>query len=171
VIYTIGHSTHSLEAFLSLLRTHGVTHLADVRSFPMSRRHPHFNSAPLAEALSRKGLHYRHMRALGGFRKPRPASANTAWRHPAFRGFADYMETDEFDQALSDLCSWAEEAPTAVMCAEALWWKCHRRLISDALEAQGVAVWHIDATGTRKRHELSEFARIHEAKVSYPGLL
>jgi uncharacterized protein (DUF488 family) len=171
VIYTIGHSTHSLDAFLALLRTHGVANLADVRSFPMSRRHPHFNSDALSASLASEGINYRHFRELGGFRKPLPASINTAWRHPAFRGYADYMQTADFAAALGALREWGEEGATVTMCAEALWWKCHRRLLSDALTAQGVTVCHIDQAGALKRHEVSEFARICQGKVTYPGLL
>jgi uncharacterized protein (DUF488 family) len=171
VIYTVGHSTHRLETFAALLRAHAVSKLADVRTFPMSRRHPHFNSDALAESLAAEGIRYRHFRELGGFRKPQPGSINTAWRHPAFRGYADYMQTAPFAAVLASLRTWSEDEPTAVMCAEALWWKCHRRLLADALEAQGVTVCHIDSTGAAKRHEVSQFARIREGKVTYPGLL
>jgi uncharacterized protein (DUF488 family) len=171
VIYTIGHSTHSLDAFTTLLRAHGVSRLADVRTFPMSRRHPQFNSEALSKSLLHENIRYRHFRELGGFRKPNADSVNTAWRHPAFRGYADYMQTDEFTAALASLVSWSDDGTTVVMCAEALWWKCHRRLLADALEAHGVTVCHIAPAGAAKPHEISQFARISAGKVTYPGLL
>ena len=170
MIYTIGHSTHSADAFLALLRMHGVTQLADVRRMPMSRRHPHFNRDSLEEFLAASGIQYRHLGGLGGLRKPKRDSTNTAWKHPSFRGYADYMETDAFERAFRELVVWASAGPTAVMCAEAVWWRCHRQLLADALLVQGVPVWHIVGAGA-KRHEMSAFARIRDGKVVYPALL
>jgi uncharacterized protein (DUF488 family) len=153
-----------------MLQAHGVAQLADVRTVPMSRRHPQFNRDTLDGFLAASGIRYQHMGALGGLRKPRPDSANTGWKHPGFRGYADYMETDAFEAGLRELRRFASVAVTAVMCAEAVWWKCHRRLLADALVAQGVPVRHIVSAGA-KPHELSPFARIHEGKVIYPALL
>ncbi len=127
MIYTIGHSTHGADAFLALLRMHRVTQLADVRTMPMSRRHPHFNRDSLEKFLAASGIHYRHLGGLGGLRKPKRDSTNTAWKHPSFRGYADYMETDAFERAFRELMVWASAGPTAVMCAEAVWWRCHRQ--------------------------------------------
>ena len=170
MIYTIGHSTHSADAFLALLRTHGVTQLADVRTMPMSRRHPHFNRDSLEKFLAASGIQYRHFGGLGGLRKPKRDSTNTAWKHPSFRGYADYMETEAFERAFRELVAFASEGPTAVMCAEAVWWRCHRQLLADALLVQGVPVWHILGTDA-KPHEMSAFARIRDGKVIYPALL
>lgn len=170
MIYTIGHSTHGADAFLALLRMHRVTQLADVRTMPMSRRHPHFNRDSLEKFLAASGIQYRHLGGLGGLRKPKRDSTNTAWKHPSFRGYADYMETDAFERAFRELVVWASAGPTAVMCAEAVWWRCHRQLLADALLVQGVPVWHIVGAGS-KPHEMSAFARIRDGKVVYPALL
>lgn len=170
MIYTIGHSTHSADAFLALLRTHSVTQLADVRTMPMSRRYPHFNRDSLEKFLAASGIQYRHFGGLGGLRKPKRDSTNTAWKHPSFRGYADYMETEAFERAFRELVAFASEGPTAVMCAEAVWWRCHRQLLADALLVQGVPVWHIVGADA-KPHEMSAFARIREGKVIYPALL
>ena len=170
MIYTIGHSTHGADAFLALLRMHRVTQLADVRTMPMSRRHPHFNRDSLEKFLAASGIQYRHLGGLGGLRKPKRDSTNTAWKHPSFRGYADYMETDAFERAFRELVVWAGAGPTAVMCAEAVWWRCHRQLLADALLVQGVPVWHIVGAGA-KLHEMSAFARIRDGKVVYPALL
>lgn len=170
MIYTIGHSTHSANAFLALLRTHSVTQLADVRTMPMSRRHPHFNRDSLEKFLAASGIQYRHFGGLGGLRKPKRDSTNTAWKHPGFRGYADYMETEAFERAFRELVAFASEGPTAVMCAEAVWWRCHRQLLADALLVQGVPVWHIVGADV-KPHEMSAFARIRDGKVIYPALL
>jgi uncharacterized protein (DUF488 family) len=137
----------------------------------MSRRHPQFNRDALEAFLAVHGIRYRHMPALGGLRKPRLDSTNTGWKHAGFRGYADYMETEAFQRALGELRLFAGVDPTVVMCAEAVWWKCHRRLLADALLVQGVPVWHILTAAPPNPHELSDFARIHEGKVTYPALL
>jgi uncharacterized protein (DUF488 family) len=170
VIYTIGHSTHTASEFLGMLTKYRVGQLADVRTIPMSRRHAQFNRDALDAFLAASGIRYRHMRELGGLRKPRPDSTNTGWKHAGFRGYADYMQTEGFESALGELLAFAREGPTAVMCAEAVWWKCHRRLLADALVVRGVPVLHI-VSGGAKSHELSPFARIVEDKVIYPALL
>jgi len=171
VIYTIGHSTHPPETFLELLRTHGVGGVADVRIAPWSRRHPHFSQDALARFLAENGVVYRHFRDLGGLRKPRKDSINTAWQHASFRGYADYMETLPFRAALDSLILFAAGVPTAIMCAEAVWWQCHRRLLADALVVRGLAVHHILSASAPKAHQLSEFARIEGSSIAYPGLL
>ena len=171
VIYTIGHSTHSAERFLELLRAHGIRQLADVRSLPQSRRHPQFGQAALADALESAGVRYRHFPALGGMRRPRLDSINTALREPAFRGYADHMQSTEFIEGIRALDGFARSAHTTVMCAEALWWQCHRRLLADALFVRGVRVQHIIPGRPSKPHELSEFGQPDGARVIYPGLL
>ena len=171
VIYTIGHSTHAAEAFIALLHAHGIRRLADVRRIPKSKRHPHFASGALAAALEEVGVEYRHFPDLGGMRKPRRDSVNTAWRVASFRGYADYMQTPGFRAALDALLAFAHESRTAVMCAEAVWWECHRRLLSDALVAREIQVRHILSMGEAKPHELSDFARSADGEVTYPGLL
>ena len=170
MIYTIGHSTHSAHAFLGLLTAHGIRQVADIRSIPQSRRHPHFGRAALDAFLAHHGIGYRHFGALGGLRKPRPDSINTAWRHEGFRGYADYMQTEAFECGVVELLTFAQ-APTVVMCAEAVWWKCHRRLLADALLVRDVPVRHIVSSAPPKPHELGAFARPGPGKVIYPGLL
>jgi uncharacterized protein (DUF488 family) len=171
VIYTIGHSTHAADTFLALLDAHEVRQLADIRTVPASRRHPHFSKERLSALLAEHGIRYQHLPGLGGLRKPRRDSVNTGWRHEGFRGYADYMQTPEFRPAVEKLEEFASVARTTVMCAEAVWWQCHRRLLSDALLVRGVSIWHILSTLPAKPHELSEFAREYEGGVIYPGLL
>jgi uncharacterized protein (DUF488 family) len=170
MIFTVGHSTRSLDELVRLLTTHGVGQLADIRTVPRSRRHPQFAIDALSSSLPPAGIAYRHFPGLGGLRKPRPDSRNAAWQHPGFRGYADYMETREFDEALAALIAWSEEASTAIMCAEAVWWRCHRRLVADALVARGVEVRHILSAAEPRRHTLTEFGRIDGGRVTYPGL-
>jgi uncharacterized protein (DUF488 family) len=150
---------------------HEVAQLADVRSVPRSRRHPQFEQGALDGFLAAAGITYRHFPGLGGLRKPRPDSINTAWQHPGFRGYADYMETPGFVAAVEALEAFALRGRTAVMCAEAVWWQCHRRLLADTLLVRGVEVRHILSAATPKPHELSEFARPAGRGVIYPGLL
>jgi uncharacterized protein (DUF488 family) len=171
VIYTIGHSTRTADAFGDLLTLHHVVQLADVRSAPYSRRHPQFAREALGEFLHTRGIGYRHFPHLGGMRKPHANSVNTGWREPGFRGYADYMQTPAFSLGMEELLQFAEGGKTAVMCAEAVWWRCHRRLLSDALLVRGVPVWHILSSAAPKPHELSEFARERDGTVIYPGLL
>jgi len=170
IIYTIGHSTRAIDQFIALLTGHGVKQLADVRTIPKSRRHPQYSKEALSASLPAAGIEYRHVPALGGLREPRADSTNTAWRHAGFRAYADYMETAAFEEAVEGLIAWADAAPTAVMCAEAVWWQCHRRLLADALLARAIEVRHIMALASAPPHELTEFARIEGARVRYPGL-
>ena len=158
-LYTIGHSTRTLEEFTALLKREGVSHLVDVRAFPTSARYPHFNQQNLAQSLAAEGIRYTHFPALGGRRKVRRDSHNTLWRNAGFRGYADYMETREFSAALDDLLALASREPTAIMCAEAVPWRCHRSLISDAAVARGVRVYHIMDAGADE-HRLTSFARV-----------
>lgn len=170
-IFTIGHSTRALADFLDLLRAHGVGQIADVRTVPRSARHPQFSGDQLERSLAAAGLGYRHFAPLGGLRKPRRDSVNTAWREPGFRGYADHMQTDEFWRALDELVVFGTARATAVMCAEAVWWRCHRRLLGDALLVRGVPVRHILGEAPAKPHELSDFAKPAGGRVTYPGLL
>jgi uncharacterized protein (DUF488 family) len=170
-IYTIGHSTRTLDEFVVLLRAHHIRQLADVRTVPKSRRHPHFVGEALAGTLPEAGVAYRHFAGLGGLRKPRKDSRNTAWRHESFRGYADYMETPAFQRALEDLMAWSGPHPTVVMCAEAVWWQCHRQLIADALVARAVEVRHIMSDRPAPLHTLTAFARTDDGRVTYPGLV
>jgi uncharacterized protein (DUF488 family) len=170
-IFTIGHSTRPFDVFLRLLQAHGVVRLADVRTKPKSRRMPHFSSERLASALDSAGIAYRHFPALGGLRRPRRDSVNTAWRNEGFRGYADHMQSPEFAEGVSTLLDWARTAPTAVMCAEADSWRCHRSLLSDALFVRAVAVLHIRSETQAEPHHLHEFARTQGGSVTYPGLV
>lgn len=169
-VYTVGHSTHPAAAFVRLLQGHEIRQVADVRLIPKSGRYPHFGQAPLSASLEAAGIRYRHFPDLGGRRKPRPDSINTAWSVEAFRGYADHMRTDPYRQAIAALLDYAAAGRTAVMCAEAVWWQCHRRLLADGLLVRGVPVLHILSSVEPKAHELSEFAREHEGEVIYPGL-
>ena len=215
MIYTIGHSTRTLEAFVALLQAHGVRQLADIRLVARSRRWPHFSGDALAQSLAAVDITYRHFQALGGFRKPRPNSHNTAWHNKAFRGYADYMETAAFAAALEDLLTFAGETPqrpalvsrnrgvgsldegaaargasghrsprlrrsrtpalfdemasgpTVIMCSEAVWWRCHRQLVADALLARRANVRHIMSATSAPSHTLTEFGETEAGRVRY----
>lgn len=168
LIFTVGHSTHPISEFVNLLKAHGVTRLVDVRTVPRSRHNPQFNGDALREALAAEGITYEHEAGLGGFRRSTPESPNTGWRNLSFRGYADYMATDEFERSLTHLIDDARRDRIAVMCAEAVPWRCHRSLIADALIARG---WHVeeivDGTGTRA-HTLTPFARVNGTRITYP---
>ena len=166
-IYTIGHSTRTLLELVELLREHGVARLADVRRFPGSRRHPHFSREALEDALPRRArIDYVHFEALGGRRRPLKHSPNTAWESDQFRGYADHMSSDEFRAAVERLLE--GDQATAVMCAEAVPWRCHRNLLSDELVRRGVEVIHILGPGQWQAHTLNEMARIDGDRVIYP---
>ncbi len=169
-IYTIGHSTRSFDAFVALLDAHGVRRTADIRAIPHSRRHPQFEREALAAALGARGIGYWHFPELGGFRRPRRDSPNTGWSSGGFRGYADYMGTSAFDGALDRLLAFARVAPTAVICAEAVWWRCHRGLLADALVLRRVEVLHITSSAAPARHQLNPMARVVEGRVTYPSL-
>jgi uncharacterized protein (DUF488 family) len=168
-VFTVGHSTHSLDGLVPLLAGQGVERVVDVRRTPRSGRHPQFDRESLAVELPERGVDYRHLPALGGRRRPRPDSPNGGWEHAAFRGYADHALTRAFAAGLAELCALAAERATAVMCAEALWWRCHRRLIADRLTALGWSVCHIAADGSLAEHELPAFAVVEADKtVHYP---
>lgn len=171
MLFTIGHSTRSFGDFLSLLRRYEIALVADVRTIPRSRRHPHFSREALAPALRAHGIGYRHVPALGGLRRPRRDSINTGWRHPSFRGYADHMASTAFREAMEALVEAGRGAATAVMCAEAKWWQCHRQLIADALVAHGVAVRHILSLDEAPLHTLTPFARVSGTDITYPGIV
>jgi uncharacterized protein (DUF488 family) len=168
-MWTIGHSTRALSELVDLLRGEQVERLVDVRRVPHSRRHPQFGAAALARDLPAAGITYRHAPGLGGFRTPRAGSINTAWREPAFRGYADYIQTPEFVSEVDALIREAATAPTAIMCAEAHPTRCHRSLLADALVARGLTVRHILAAGRVETHALTAAARVVDGRLSYPG--
>ena len=165
-LFTIGHSTRSLEEFLGLLEREGVTHVVDVRAFPASRRYPHFNGPDLEKSLAAAGITYSHAPELGGRRTAKKDSRNIQWRNEGFRAYADYMETPRFSSAVEDLLRLAGLERTAIMCAEAVPWRCHRSLISDAASARGMQVTHILDSGT-KEHQLTSFGWIDGDRVRY----
>ncbi len=169
-LYTIGHSTRTLEEFLEVLHAHSIQLLVDIRSFPASRRLPHFNREAMETSLSAAGVRYEWMKALGGRRKKiRNDSPNIAIRSDSFRNYADYMLTPEFEQAARQLIAWAEQARTAYMCAERVYFQCHRMMVSDWLVAHGHEVLHIDGTGPVKPHRLMAEARIIDGQLIYRG--
>ena len=168
-VWTIGHSTRTWEEFLALLKESEIQHLADVRHFPSSPRVPWTNRRTLADALTREDLGYEHLEDLGGYRTARRDSRNTGWRNAGFRGYADHMETEAFQAALTGLLRRAAHVRTAVMCAEAVPWRCHRSLLADALLVRGARVMHILAPGKVEEHRLTSFARVHGGRLSYPG--
>ena len=170
-IWTIGHSTLAIESFLDALAANAIALLVDVRRFPGSRRHPQFGRDALRQALAARGIDYAHYDALGGRRRPRADSRNTAWRNDSFRGYADYMETADFARAIDALLGEAATRRVAVMCAEMLWWQCHRGLIADYLKARGHLVTHIGAGGKTEAHPFTSAARIIDGRLSYQGLL
>ncbi len=171
LILTIGHSTRDWESFLNLLHGSGVQLLADVRTVPRSRRNPQFNREVLPETLEPAGIDYVHLAKLGGLRKARPDSTNTGWENLSFRGYADYMQTEPFRSGLDELIELASQKRTAIMCAEAVPWRCHRSLIADALVARGISVEHILSSTRRRPHSLTSFARVAAGQVSYPSPL
>jgi len=169
-IWTIGHSTRTIDEFISLLQANQIRSLADVRTLPGSRRYPQFNKETLADSLSKVGLRYEHFPELGGRRKPRDDSRNLAWRNASFRGYADYMETEEFQKGVKRLLDFAADTgPTAIMCAEAVWWRCHRSLISDYLKVRGIGVMHVLNANKTEPHPYTSAARIVNGELSYAG--
>jgi uncharacterized protein (DUF488 family) len=167
-IWTIGHSTRTIDEFISLLQANQIRLLVDVRSLPGSKRYPQFNKEALADSLGKTGIRYEHFPELGGRRKAKPESKNTAWRNASFRGYADYMETEEFRKGVERLLDLAAGAgPTAIMCAEAVWWRCHRSLISDYLKARGIEILHIIDAKQTELHPYTSAARIVDGKLSY----
>lgn len=168
-LWTIGHSTRPIDEFVSLLKAHGIQQLVDVRTVPRSRHNPQFNSEALAQSLARAAIHYRHSGNLGGLRKPKKDSINTGWRNASFRGYADYMQTNEFQRAIEELIAYGANKKTAIMCAEAVPWRCHRSLIADALTIRGWEVRHIMSETKADRHKLASFAAVENGELRYPG--
>lgn len=167
IIYTIGHSTHSIDEFIAMLQSFEIKNLVDIRSMPGSRKYPQFNKDNLEVVLSENEIKYVYMKDLGGRRKVHSDSKNTRWKNISFRGYADYMETDAFKKAITELENVALQTPTAYMCAEAVWWRCHRSLVSDYLKARGWEVLHIMAAGKVQEHRYTSPAKIIGVRVSY----
>jgi uncharacterized protein (DUF488 family) len=166
-IWTIGHSTRTLEEFVEMLHSFQIEMVADIRSFPGSRRFPHFNKESLEISLPENNIQYCQLKALGGRRKTNPDSKNTVWRHPAFRGYADYMETDAFKEGIKTLEEIALRQRTAYMCSEAVWWRCHRSMVSDYLKVHGWKVMHIMGVGKEEEHPYTAPAKIVNGDLSY----
>jgi len=170
VVYTIGHSTRPIGDFLALLQAHGVRQVADVRTIPRSRHNPQFNQDELRKSLADAGIGYRHLKAVGGLRHAARDSVNLGWRNISFRGFADYMQTEEFAQGLGQLEDLARRRVTAIMCAEGNPWRCHRSLIADALTKRGWQVMEISSRRTARLHRLTPFLRVRAGRLTYPEL-
>ena len=168
-IFTVGHSTHPIDEFIAMLKAHGVKKLIDVRTVPMSRHNPQFNADALAASVRASGITYRRMESLGGLRHARKDSPNGAWRNASFRGYADHMQTDEFTGAIEQLLERGRHSNAAVMCAEAVPWRCHRSLIGDALLVRNVQVLDIMTEKSAKPHTLTSFARVDGQRVWYPA--
>ncbi|MFA6290299.1 MAG: DUF488 domain-containing protein [Victivallales bacterium] len=168
-VLTIGHSTRSIGDFISLLKAHGITCIVDVRTVPRSRFNPQFNKDTVPESLEENGIGYVHMPGLGGLRHAIASSPNQGWKNASFRGFADYMQTAEFGRNLEDLIALAKKERIALMCAEAVPWRCHRSLIADALLSRGICTGHIMSPTSRQVHKLTPFAKVHGTQITYPA--
>ena len=167
-IYTIGHSTHTIEEFIAMLQAHDIQELVDVRTVPRSRHNPQFGTDELAASLRHAGIAYTHLAKLGGLRRTTKDSVNTGWQNSSFRGYADYMATPEFQDGLEQLQRLAETKTVAIMCAEAVPWRCHRSLIADALTTLGWQVLHITSKKMAKQHELTPFLKVQDGDLTYP---
>jgi len=167
-LFTVGHSTRSLEEFIHLLQAHGVQQLVDIRTLPGSKRYPHFNLENLQASLPEAGIEYSHLKGLGGLRKAKADSRNAGWKNASFRGYADYMQTEDFAKNLEILIDLAKSRPTAIMCSEAVPWRCHRSLVADALLARGMEVMHLMSPTQGKPHRLTSFAKVEGTQVNYP---
>ena len=168
-IYAVGHSTRTADEMVALLEAHDVRVLADIRTVPRSRTNPQFNVDTFGKTLARVDIHHQHLARLGGLRRPLKDSPNSAWRNLSFRGYADYMQTEDFARGLEELRVLSREGPVAIMCAEALRWRCHRSLVADALWARGVEVLHLTSATRAEPHRLTAFAEVHGTQVLYPG--
>ena len=168
-VFTIGHSTRPVDEFLDLLRSNGVAQLIDIRTIPKSRHNPQFNADALAASLRAAHIGYVHLKELGGLRHAKRDSVNLGWRTASFRGFADYMQTAEFVEALERAIQLAGEKPSALMCAEAVPWRCHRSLVADAFVVRGIRVLEIMSAAEPTEHKLTPFARVHGAQITYPS--
>lgn len=167
-IFTLGHSTLPIERFVALLRTYGIEQLVDIRTVPRSRHNPQFNESALAGSLPSENFAYVHIAELGGLRRPRKDSTNAGWRNAGFRGYADYMETPAFETALATLIALSRKARVAIMCAEAVPWRCHRSLVADALAVRGVPAIEILSESNWRMHKLTPFAQVRGTQISYP---
>ena len=167
-IFTIGHSTLPIERFIAVLESYGIERLVDIRTIPRSRHNPQFNDTALADSIEAQHREYVHMGSLGGLRRPRKDSPNTGWRNEGFRGFADYMQTEEFRDALAALIAMSREKRVAIMCAEAVPWRCHRSLVADALNVRAVPVVEILSESSWRMHQLTPFARVKGTRITYP---
>lgn len=168
IVFTIGHSTHELEEFIKLLQQYKVTHLIDIRTVPRSRHTPQFNKGMLSRTLKKNNIAYTHMKELGGFRPAQSDSINTAWHNKSFRGFADYMQSDDFKKGIETLVDYAQSDQVAIMCAEAVPWRCHRSLIGDALLVRGIKVKDIFSLTNVKTHKLTAWAKVEDDTITYP---
>ena len=166
-VYTLGHSTRTLDELIFLLRDNDIQLLIDIRTVPKSRTNPQFNRDNLEKVLPASGIEYMHLKDLGGLRKPKPDSENTVWKNESFRGYADYMETDSFRRAVDKLEELAQQRRLAIMCAESVWWRCHRSMVSDELVARGFDVEHIGVGSHSQRHSLRDFAHVENNHVCY----
>ncbi len=168
-IYTIGHSTRPIEEFIALLQANGVTQLADIRTVPRSRHNPQYNRDTLPASLAAAGIEYVYLQDLGGLRHAAKVSPNMGWRNASFRGYADYMQTPDFATALDQLIALASDKPTAIMCAEAVPWRCHRSLVADALLVRGIPVEEIISPTSVRHHKLTPFAKVDGSNITYPS--
>ena len=167
-VFTIGHSTRPIEDFIELLKAHCVKRVIDIRTIPRSRHNPQFNRESLAQSLRAAGIGYTHIKKLGGLRHPKKDSINLGWRNSGFRGFADYMQTREFEAALERAIKLAKTKPSALMCAEAVPWRCHRSLVADALAVRKIPVKHIVSATRAQAHKITPFALIRASRITYP---
>jgi uncharacterized protein (DUF488 family) len=168
-IFTLGHSTLPIERFMAVLQIYGIERLVDIRTIPRSRHNPQFNDTALAQSLTAQHLEYMHIRALGGLRRAGKDSSNAGWRNAAFRGYADYMQTEEFQDALKALIRTSSQKRVAIMCAEAVPWRCHRSLVADALSVRGVPVVEILSDSSYRMHTLTPFAQVEGVRITYPS--
>lgn len=168
-IWTIGHSTHPLDELVEMLKSFQIEVVADVRSYPGSRKFPQFNKENLTASLPENGIEYTHIKALGGRRKVSPDSKHTVWRNAAFRGYADYMDTEDFESGMEELIKLAQQKRVAYMCSEAVWWRCHRSMISDYLKAEGWTVMHIMGIDKADEHPYTAPAEIVDGDLNYPA--
>lgn len=169
MIYTIGHSTHSMDEFVNLLKTYKIEKVIDIRTIPKSRHNPQFNEADLKKSLKSQGIGYLWLKELGGLRHSKRDSINTGWRNLSFRGYADYMQTPEFHESLKELINMSKTEQIVIMCAEAVPWRCHRSLVGDALLVQGIEVKDIFNEKNCKSHSLTSFAKVEDNQITYPG--
>ncbi|MDQ2944473.1 MAG: DUF488 domain-containing protein [Acidobacteriota bacterium] len=169
MVYTIGHSTRPADEFIRILRAFGIELLVDIRTVPRSRRNPQYDQESLSDLLANHNIRYVHMKALGGLRRAKKDSVNGAWQNASFRGYADYMQTEEFARAVDELVASAGERKTVIMCAEAVPWRCHRSLVGDALLVRGIEVLDIMNEKSAKPHKLTAWARVDGVQISYPG--